>query len=331
MNVEKILYRIALSAGICLLAIPAGAQDDATAAAEEAAVEAAEASADATETAAAAAATDAPAVDTADSTPASQMISEAPAEDRDADATKYTWTLGAGGNIATGNTKIWGVYAGTNFNVKRNAHEFDLTYLFNFSRANIPEVADDMGVTPDDTGHEDTAKNSNLQLRYNYWFTDNDAVYAGLAHRWDEFAGLDIRIRADLGYLRKLWETDIHLLKGEAGIAYIFDNRVKGVSPQKQHNASLRLYLGYVGNLNENVQLLSGLEFLDNLNKLNETPKDIDPFKDVRITWNVGITAKLWEKLAANVSFLLRYDAESVASLEKVDTQTLFSLIYTLL
>ena len=304
MNVAKTtLTRIVFCLPACLLApaLPAAAQDDTAAPAEEAAI----------------------AVEVADSTPTSQMISEAPAEleeGEDPNAARYTWTLGAGGNIATGNTETWGVHAGTNFNMQKKAHEFNLAYVFNFGRAALGGAS-----------YATTAKNSDLKLRYNYWFTDNDAIYAGLGHRWDEFAGLEHRVRADLGYARKLWETDIHLLKGEVGLAYICDDRIATVTPQTQHNASLRAYLRYVGNPNENVQIITGLEFLDNINKLNEDPADIDPFKDIRINWDLGITAKLWEKLAASVNFTLKYDAEPVGTAENVDTQTVFSLIYTML
>ena len=269
----------------------------------------------------------------------SQIISEE-AEPPPPEAER-TWTLNAGGIHNGGNTRSLGLYAGSDYAWKDRPHEFAANYLFNIGFADA-----DAGGPGD---FEKTALNSNLKLRYNYYLSEKDAIYAGFLHRYDYFARLKSRFRLDAGYMRVLWETERQQLRGEIGLAAIYDVRfgqnLEGtqlIRPKGQFNLSARLYLGYTNQINENVFFGTGVEVLDNLNKLSEKScvdlvaancvnADVDPFRDLRVNWDAGLTAKLWDKLAVGVKFLLAYDAEPVPGSEKIDTTTIFSLVYTLL
>jgi putative salt-induced outer membrane protein YdiY len=72
----------------------------------------------------------------------------------------------------------------------------------------------------------------------------------------------------------------------------------------------------------------TGVEFLVNLNELEGG--EADRFEDIRLNWEASLNARLVENLAIEVKFRLQYDRVPAAS-EELDTNTLISLIYTLL
>ena len=71
---------------------------------------------------------------------------------------------------------------------------------------------------------EETVKNLNAKLRYDYYLTLMDALFVAIVLRWDEFAGLDLRVQGQLGYLRNFLRKDGHRFWGEVGYDLTVDN-----------------------------------------------------------------------------------------------------------
>ncbi|HJK94095.1 MAG TPA: DUF481 domain-containing protein [Polyangiaceae bacterium LLY-WYZ-15_(1-7)] len=267
---------------------------------------------------------------------------ERPEEDETA------WALSAGAVINTGNTRSWTANAGSNFRLVRGRHAFGAEWAFNYGRADLP----DDGV--DD--YTDTARNSNLRLRYDLYLTRMDALFVALAHRWDTFAGLDTRLQGQVGYLRNFFREENHRAWGEVGYDITYDNFdpeaiqdpdtasdpmcdpamgapddiadrpaiCQADGSQIVHAA--RVYLGYENALNEHVRFLTGVEALLNL----EEPEDL------RINYDAALRSTIAGSLQVEIKFKLLYD--NVPALqadgterEKIDTTTTISLIYTLI
>lgn len=269
-----------------------------------------------------------------------RVSEEVPEEDETA------WALSAGAVFNTGNTESWNLNAGTNFRIVRGRHAFGLEWAFNYGRANLPDDGDD--------DYVDTVRNSNARIRYDFYLTDMDALFAAVAHRWDTFAGLDTRLQAQAGYLRNFFKEENHRSWGEIGFDYTYDNfdpeaiqdpDTAGnmecdptVTPNvadrpaicqadgTQNVYAARVFLGYDNQLNEHVKVLAGLEALLNL----EDPEDL------RLNFDAALRSTIAGSLQLELKFKLLFDNVPAlradgTSLEKVDTTTTLSLIYNLL
>ena len=271
-----------------------------------------------------------------------RVTEEQPEEDETA------WAVSAGALINRGNTRSWNLNAGTNLRIVRGRHGFGAEWAFNFGRADLP----DDGVSD----HVDTVRNSNARLRYDFFLTPMDALFVALAHRWDTFAGLDTRLQAQAGYLRNLFKEENHRNWIEIGYDMTYDNfdpeaiqdpdlitdpacdpaagapmnvadrprQCRADGDQIVHAA--RLYLGYENALHENVRFSAGLEGLLNL----EEPKDL------RLNFDAALRSTIASSLQVELKFKLLFDNvpalnENGQSLEKLDTITTISLIYTLI
>ncbi|MEZ4287275.1 MAG: DUF481 domain-containing protein [Polyangiales bacterium] len=274
---------------------------------------------------------------------APQVGSELITEEKPAETEKAqtTWTANAGGILNSGNTNSFAITAGTNFAWLKDRHGIDAGTIFNVGKTKASRWRDDS------TKSIKTMRNWNTRFRYNYFLTDMDAIYAAVRHRWDVFAGLDTRLTIGAGYTRYFIKNDKTKLWGEAGLLYNYDNRTDRtplgilIAPEVQNTVGARLFAGYENKFNDDVALATGLEIIDNFNKVDDyiydatdvlVSKDsIKPFEDLRINWNVGLTANLVKNLAASFNFGLYYDNRPVPGFRKVDTVSTFSLIYTLL
>lgn len=262
--------------------------------------------------------------------------------DVDAERTdETTWNLAAGANISTGNTRARNFNAGTDFYILRGNHALTFRTAFVFGQADIDGSGGE--------GYEINSRNLNSRLRYDLFLTDHDALFVAVAHRWDTFAGLQTRVQLQAGYLRNLIKNESTRAWIEAGYDYTFDNRrnsenqrvicsqadvdaMIGGCTRVVHNFqdihALRLFYGTTHAFNENVSMATGLEFLINLNELQGG--EADRFEDIRLNWEASLNARLIEKLAIELKFRMQYDRVPAAT-EEVDTNTLISLIYSLL
>lgn len=255
------------------------------------------------------------------------FTAEAPDVDEAAKEKKaeVNWSLNAGGSVNTGNTRSWNLNAGSDFGLVKNDHKLTLNALFNFGRA-------DAAPTDPAVPYTTVSKQFFFTSRYDYFFTDKDAVWAALGYRWDPLAGFRAQLLANVGYLRAFIKTDKHYFAGRIGYSYTFENyEVPPAALTENSNIhGLLAALDYENRLNEHVEFLSSITTIYNLNEIQV--QNALPFRDIRIYLTAALLSKLTDKLAFEARFLMLYDRiPSGPDLVKTDTTTIFSLVYTLL
>jgi putative salt-induced outer membrane protein YdiY len=233
------------------------------------------------------------------------------------------WSLNAGGAINTGNTRSWNVNAGSDFILVKQEHRLTLGALFNFGRA-------DVAPTDPAISYTTVARQFFFTSRYDYFFTEKDAVWSGLAYRWDPLAGFRAQLLASAGYLRAFVKTEKHYFAGRIGYSYTFENYQVPPSDLTSNSniQGLLAALDYENRLNEHVEFLASIVTIYNLNKV--PVQNATAFQDIRIYLTAALLSKLTDKLAFEARFLMLYDRIPPGTdLVKVDTTTLFSLVYT--
>ncbi|MEM7135202.1 MAG: DUF481 domain-containing protein [Myxococcota bacterium] len=248
-------------------------------------------------------------------------------EDEDAlkkEAADIHWSLSAGGSVNTGNTQSWNLSAGSDFEMTKLAHRLTMELLFNFGRAN-PVPSDPESI------YSTVSKQLFFNSRYDYFFTDKDAVWASLGYRWDPLAGFTAQLLANAGYLRAFIKEENHYFAGRVGYSYTFENYETPPSTLTENSNihGLLAALDYENRLNEHVSFLSSIVTIYNLNEIDA--QMANPFKDIRIYMTAALLSQLTDKLAFEARFLLLYDRLPAGpELVKTDTTTLFSFVYTL-
>jgi putative salt-induced outer membrane protein YdiY len=235
------------------------------------------------------------------------------------------WSLSAGGAINTGNTQSWMLNAGTSFLLTKTDHRLVIDSMFNYGRANA-------NVLDPDSIYSTVSRQWFFASRYEYFFTEMDAVWGALGFRWDPFAGLNLQMLANAGYLRAFIKEEKQLFTGRIGYSYTYENYTdqavtagNAFLPTANIHGLL-LALDYENRLNEHVELLSSITYIGNI---NEVPaQNAKSFQDNRIYWTIALLSQLSDKFAIEARFLLLYDQQP-AGLYKTDTTTLFSLVYT--
>lgn len=256
-------------------------------------------------------------------------FSEAPGERATSDeedekkGAQIDWSLNAGGSVNTGNTQSWNISSGTDFKLTKKVHTLTIGALFNFGRANA-DPADP------ESSYETVARQFFARARYDYFFTDKDAVWSSITERWDPFAGFDTQLLVEAGYLHAFLNQEKHYLALRIGYSYTYENyrQVTDESPTGTANVQgLLAALDYRNQLNEHVQFLSSITTIVNVNEIDAT--GAEPFEDVRIYLTAALLASVTDRLAFEARFLLLYDRIPPAP-QKTDTTTIFSLVYTI-
>ncbi|KPK16154.1 MAG: hypothetical protein AMJ62_06565 [Myxococcales bacterium SG8_38] len=246
---------------------------------------------------------------------------------KEEDSVKVDWNLSFGGAVNTGNTQSWNLKAGTGFLLSKKDHRLTIDSIFNFGRAR-PDVLDP------DSSYSTVAKQWFFNARYEYYFTDMDAIWSSLGLRWDPLAGFDLQLLASAGYLRAFIKEEDHLFTGRIGYSYTYENYTDeavanpdvAIFSETSNIHGLLLALDYENRLNEHVSLLSGITYIGNLSEI--PAQDATAFEDNRVYFTIALLSQLSDKFALEARFLLLYDSKP-AGLYKTDTTTLFSLVYT--
>ncbi len=237
---------------------------------------------------------------------------EAPEEDEVSTDLKIL----AGAQLASGNTQSYAVNGGVRFELIRSEHRFSLASLVAFGAA----------APVGGGGIETNARNINSRIRYDYYLTEMDALFASLTQRWDTFAGLDMRLQTQFGYLRNFLRTDDHRLWSEVGLDITWDDFFvvdDTVMPPVRTDGtetyySARLFLGVDSTFNEYVKLVAGSEFLFNFEEGD----------DVRVNAQVGLTTTLSDAFKLEILFRVQFDNVPVPGNKSTDTQTILNLVY---
>lgn len=245
-----------------------------------------------------------------------QHLEEVAEEAPEDDATK--WDLSLGGVMQTGNTQQYTLTGGSLFELIRGQHGFLAEIQGNYGRAVVEEDGD----------YVDTAQNVRMRVRYDFFFTEMDALFAAFVFRHDPFAGLDYRMQGQIGYARYFIRAEDHRFWSEIGYDLTYDNYDPDplivdmmVQDGTAVTHSARLFVGYDNQLNEEVQFRTGLEALINV----EGPSD------TRINWESSLKSAIGGNFQVELKFLLQFDNEPVPGNESLDTTTQVNLIYTLI
>jgi len=213
-------------------------------------------------------------------------------------------------------------------------------------------------ITALDSRTVETANSWIVKGRYDRFLTTNNTVFGAAQAAADKIAGKSLVGGGQVGYMRQLYTSDMHLVVAEIGYDFSYESYVqqpgKTIDPVSIH--SVRAFVGETLKLSAATGITAGLEALSNLNKETNAIDaktgmlGVDPLADTRLTGKLGLTTTLWKSLSAGFGFTLRYDqnpaprpipsgSPSGASYapnfqpfaDKVDTLTEATLIYTFL
>ncbi len=183
-----------------------------------------------------------------------------------------------------------------------------------------------------DTGDvEKTAANVLGRGRYDRFISRNDAFFAAIQPRRDTFAGLDLRLQNQVGYLRNLYfPEDTHRFWTELGYDVTYDRFAKvapmpgaaKVRPDPDTDVvhSGRLFLGYTNLVHPVATLNLGMETLF----------DVQDGKNVRVNGLAELNSSLTDRFKLGIQYRVMFDNVPVEGVDKkYDTITAIQLIYT--
>ena len=247
-----------------------------------------------------------------------------PAADDPRDATEAS--IAAGGLFSSGNARTVALTSLGKLRLRRDEHQLSIAATGNFARAGKAGEKVDT-----------TVENYQGLLRYDYFFTNEVAVFLQSTARRDRFQGLDLRLNVDPGVAYYLINTKKQTLRGELGYDLQHDVRrdadrdlpIPAGSPagtqavlvdktDTLHNA--RAFVGYENKLYAQVGFVTGLEYLQNFS-------DFDKY---RLIFDVGLKTNISDKLAIATTYTMRYENKPLPNVEKADSIASINLVYTL-
>ena len=242
------------------------------------------------------------------------------------DATE--WDLSFGSLISTGNARQISVTGATDFRLRRGDHQFSAAAAGNYGQAAL--VNRDL---------EPTVGNIQGRVRYDYFLHERVSTFLMLTARHDPFQGLDLRMNIDPGFAfyvipgkkERLWaevgydfqydlrDPNATLARDDDGVL-IYDaqgNTIQAADRQRLNHA-VRLFAGYVNQINDAVGFRTGAEYL----------QSVQVGRRWRINWENAFTTQLKERLSLALTFTVRVDNDPLPRVRKVDTITAFNLVY---
>lgn len=236
--------------------------------------------------------------------------------------------IAAGGLFAVGNSRAMSYTGSGNFKLRRDQHQLTAAASANYGRA-----------APDrDSPMQTTVENVQGRLRYDYFLTQQLALFLGTSARRDRFQGLNLRLNIDPGVAYYVIDRDQHQLWFEGGYDFQYDVRNEAAveaadaagtpvdDTEARHNA--RLFTGYENKLNQAVSFTLGLEYLQGLSPFRDDASD-----DVnwQLNGQAGLSSRVADRFSVNTTVGLRYDNNPLPEIESTDLVTAIQLVYTLL
>lgn len=229
--------------------------------------------------------------------------------------------LSSGMFLATGNAQSFAVTGAGNLRLRRGENQYSADAAVNYAEARIAPATD----------QNTTVENFQGRIRYDRFLSEHWALFVQESGRRDRFQGLDLRLNFDPGVAYYFLVEPKQHLTFEAGYDLQYDVRdfaaieaaqLAGTPVTKAEvRHALRLYAGYDNSLNDFVKFDTGLEYLQAF--LDE--------RNFRINWISGLTSQLAQSFALSATFTLRYDNNPLPEVQKLDTITALSLVYTML
>jgi putative salt-induced outer membrane protein len=245
----------------------------------------------------------------------------------DADAKDATEaSIAAGGLFSSGNARTVALTSIGKLRLRRDEHQVTIAATANFARA---------GKAGEKV--ETAVENYQGLLRYDYFFTNEVAVFLQSTARRDRFQGLDLRLNVDPGVAYYAINTKKQVLRGELGYDLQHDVRrdadrdlpvpagapagtLAEVVPKTETLHNARAFVGYENKLYAQVAFVTGLEYLQNFS-------DFDKY---RLVFDVGLKSNISDKLAIATTYTMRYENKPLPKVENADSIASVNLVYTL-
>jgi putative salt-induced outer membrane protein len=254
--------------------------------------------------------------------PDAKALVEAPKAAPDApkleDASNETTaTVSAGGQFASGNSKLVAFTANGKFDMRRGANGFGAALLANYGEG-----------APPGENVQTTSQNVQGRLRYDRFLLENTSLFLIGTGRHDRFQGLNFRLNVDPGAKYLFVKTDPTAFWGELGYDFQYDiRREDALQPDPTVPAlsktatdhSGRLFVGFKHAFNKEVTFGTGVEYLQSFIEGTRA----------RVNFDALFAANVGGGLALGLGFTARYDHAPLPGKEKLDTATTVSLIYS--
>jgi putative salt-induced outer membrane protein YdiY len=133
---------------------------------------------------------------------------------------KLTGNITVGGTSQSGNTDRASASIGADASIRSDKDRFSLRFLFNY--------AQEKG--------EETANNTYLSLKYDYFFTRKFYGLLALELLKDKFVDLNLRTIIGPGVGYQFWDDPVKTLRLEAGVTYFSEDRID--NPHKDWTAA---------------------------------------------------------------------------------------------
>lgn len=236
-------------------------------------------------------------------------------------ADETTIKVSSGMFLATGNAQSFAVTGAGNVRLRRGENQYSADAAVNYAEARVAPA----------TTQQTTVENFQGRVRYDRFLSEHWAVFVQQSGRRDFFQGLDLRLNFDPGLAYYfLVEPKQHLtfeggydlqydLRESTAIQAAADAGTPTTKTEVRH--ALRLYAGYDNSLNDFVKFDTGLEYLQAFQNT----------QNFRLNWISGLTSQLAQSFALSATFTLRYDNNPLPEVQKLDTITALSLVYTML
>jgi putative salt-induced outer membrane protein YdiY len=252
----------------------------------------------------------------------------------------------AGATLNAGNTKAYAGNLGGRIALLRHPHQFTV------------EALGTLGATENQTTKEleKSAANAIGRARYDLFLSQEDALFAAVQPRRDTFAGLNLRLQMQAGYLRNLYHpSDDHRLWTELGYDLTYDNFTRmtvtetqdltdqvDISPLAGMSPTLdgaRVVRDVTSTIHPDPDFVhSGRVFLGYTNRLHpaanlnlgvETLIDVEDKKNVRVNALGEITTSVSDNFKLGIQARLFYDNVPVPGKGKTDGVVALQLVYT--
>lgn len=237
-------------------------------------------------------------------------------------------TVSAGGQMATGNARLFAATANGQFDMRKGMNGFGAGLLGNYAQ----------GAAPKDPVRK-TTQNIQGRLRYDLYFLDDASGFLIATGRNDYFQGIDFRLNLDPGVKYLVLNSLTSKLWGELG--YDFEHQINNndarvlldgdgkpvpfvnlphslVTSKAFSDHSLRLFAGYKHAFNKEVTFSTGLEYLQSFVESTR----------YRLNFDALLAASLGAGFSIGVGFTARYDHDPLPGKKDLDTTTTLSLIY---
>lgn len=217
--------------------------------------------------------------------------------------------------LSGGNARALSLSATTNIAREDKDNRFAFEGALAFVRTSVFVFTDTNGdglIDPGEDGRlTQTASQAwSLKGRYDRFFTEANSAFAQARIASDVPAGKQLLSGGQLGWSRRLVNTDTNRTLVELGYDFSYERYVVATSAVAIHSA--RAYVSHALTLSDVSSLTGSVEVLSNLNRETApNPNGTDtvaPLRDSRVNASLGLTAALMDNLKMGLTGTLRYD-----------------------